>query len=405
MTGVSGSLTPDETTGAKAIRRLVVLALIAAPAAAQDKRPSDSRPTADAPNDKTAMRYSIVYTAEVQANADGGVRRGVRYLDNLDLQLSVDLDRAVGLTGSEVFVYALYNNGVSLSALAGDFQTISNIETGVRAVRLFEAWGQHTVGRASLRAGLYNLNGEFDTTTSSSLFVLSSHGIGADFSQSGQNGPSIFPVTSLAARADYRFGNVVVRAAVLDGVPGDPAHPAAVAAIKLSDRDGALLVAEAAWQRVGTKLAIGTWRYTARFDAYDGSSGYGNAGAYAIAERRFTGSDDRNVAGWLRFGIADTRYNPVASYLGGGIVASGPFAARADDAAGIAVAIASFGSHFRRAAPSPVDCREVIVEATYRGVITPLLTLQPNVQYVINPGGDPARGNASVIGLRVRLGR
>src|SRR3546814_3364842 len=35
------------------------------------------------------------------------------------------------------------------------------------------------------------------------LFIGSPHGIGTDFAQSGQNGPSIFPSTSLAARVQW----------------------------------------------------------------------------------------------------------------------------------------------------------------------------------------------------------
>ena len=73
------------------------------------------------------------------------------------------------------------------------------------------------------------------------LFVNPAHGIGTDFSQSGSNGPSIFPVTSLALRLQYRASaSTSLRLAVLDGVPGDPDRPGHTA-IKLGGGDRALL--------------------------------------------------------------------------------------------------------------------------------------------------------------------
>jgi porin len=162
------------------------------PALAQDERPT-GYPRSANERDGKPVEFSAVYTAELRANVNGGVEQGARYLDNLDLQVAVDAERVLGWRGARLFAYAIYNNGRSLSELAGDFQTISNIETGIRAARLFEAWIEQDLGgRGSLKAGLYNLNSEFDTTQSGGLFLLSSHGIGPDFSQSGRSGPRYF---------------------------------------------------------------------------------------------------------------------------------------------------------------------------------------------------------------------
>src|SRR3546814_14121631 len=89
-------------------------------------------------------------------NVAGGHRRGARYLDNLDLVFEADLDRLAGWTGAQLHVYGLYNNGRSISELAGDTQAVSNIEAGVRALRLYEAWIDQKIGdagRAEERSG------------------------------------------------------------------------------------------------------------------------------------------------------------------------------------------------------------------------------------------------------------
>lgn len=368
--------------------------------------------------DAPAVDLSAVYTFDVWRTASGGLRRGWHYLDNLDVTLTVDAERAFGWSGATLFLYGLYNNGKSLTdELAGDLQVVSNIDAGVEAVRLYEAKVEQRFAgdRASVKVGLYDLNSEFDTNDSNSLFINSSHGIGPDFSQSGQNGPSIFPVTSLAVRADYRITeNWLVRAAVLDGVPGDPKRPKRTA-VNLGNGDGALLVAELEYSDGMTKAAVGHWRYTARFVDILASQVAevpikrgGNDGLYLFVERKLTGAtkDGPGLSAWARLGFADENLNPIEQYAGGELVYTGLVPGRAEDQLGLAVASVGLGQPYRRAlelAGEASDARETNLELTYRAALTPWLTLQPNVQYVINPGSNPALRDGRVVGVRVEV--
>ena len=45
--------------------------------------------------------------------------------------------------------------------------------------------------------------------------------------------------------------------------------------------------------------------------------------------------------------------------------------------------------------------RETVIELTYERAIDDRLTVQPDVQYVINPGWDRALDNALVAGVRL----
>src|SRR4029079_15821498 len=105
------------------------------------------------------------------------------------------------------FLYGLYNNSNSISEKVGDLQGISNIETGVEALRLTEAWIDQTFaeGHGSVRGGLYRVDGEFDAGEVRALFLHPSHGTGAEFGQTGQNGPSIFPGSSFGAPLNWKF--------------------------------------------------------------------------------------------------------------------------------------------------------------------------------------------------------
>ena len=311
-----------------------------------------------------AIDVSIAYTGEILGNTRGGVGRGARYLDNLDVTLTIDAERAFGWRGATLFAYGLYNNGRPFSDdLVGAAQGVSNIETGVRAARLYEAWIEQRFAsnRASLKFGLYDLNSEFDAIEAATLFLNPSHGIGPDFSQSGLNGPSIFPVTSLAVRGEVKLAcGWLVRAAVLDAVPGNPDRPKRTA-VKLGGGDGALGLVELNYLHDRTRAAIGYWRFTGRFGAIaaagfasDPPQSRGNHGLYAFVESRLTreGADERQgLAGWVRLGFANERLNPIRRYAGGGLSYTGPFNGRDEDQVGIAVGVAEFGGR-SVAAPS-----------------------------------------------------
>ena len=373
--------------------------------------PPSETPAAETP----AIDLVVVYTADVWHNARGGLRRGWRYLDNLDVTLTVDTERVMGWRGATLFVYGLYNDGQAFTGdLIGDLQGVSNIETGVRAVRLYEAWVEQRFGHASVKFGLYDLNSEFDEHVRGSLFLNSTHGLGPDLSQSGLNGPSIFPFTSLALRADYRIDERLrVRAAIVDAVPGDPSRPRRTV-IRLRAAEGALFIGEAEYRTPDTRAILGYWRYTARFvplgAAPPSGTHRGNDGLYMMVEQRLSRigmEGERGLAGWVRLGLADGRFNPIEQNLSGGLVYTGPSVARPEDQLGIAVSRAQFGARYRAAmaaAGTPSTRSEFSIEASYRAVLTPWLSIQPDFQYIINPGGDANLQDAVVFGLRTQVG-
>jgi porin len=357
--------------------------------------------------DSEALIVSATYTAEQWRQASGGLATGSRYLDNLDITIDADAERIVGIEGLQLFAYLLYNNGHSLNELTGAAQGVSNIEA-TDALRLYELWTQWDFGSGeqSLRFGLYDLNSEFDSIESAGLFVNPSHGIGPDISQTGHNGPSIFPVTSLGARFSKSWGSWSAQMAVLDAVPGDLDHPDRTT-IRLSGDEGALIVGEANYRSSAARFGVGYWRYTSDFDQHDGGVARDdNAGAYVVFEAPAFEHDSSNMNFFVRAGVANSHINPVDRYLGMGAVYSITSEAR-EHQIGIAVAVAEFGDAYRRLEASAghmTDARESIVELTYRVNVSDWLSLQPDVQYIRHPGVDSEASSAWVVGLRFEMG-
>ncbi|MGH8186951.1 MAG: carbohydrate porin [Steroidobacteraceae bacterium] len=346
------------------------------------------------------------------------MRTGTVHLDNLDATLAIDAERARGLPGVSAFAYLLYNNDASLSGdYVKDAMTVSNIDAP-EAVRLYEAWLQWESSAThgfSLRFGWYDLNSEFDVNDSRALFINSNHGVGHELGQTGANGPSIFPVTSLAVRAAWSSApSWRVLAAVFDGVPGDPDHPSSNR-IQICGDEGAVGIVELQWagERV-TKLSLGHWRYSAEFEDIRSAQNEGfrprndNRGTYAAVEVALDGSRSADPAtlGFVRYGVANDRINEFADSWGVGIRRRGVFAARPHDEFGIAYGRTRVSDAVRRFGALTGQLRDIDesgVELTYRAAITDWLTVQPDIQYIVNPSADRALDDSLAIGLRLEF--
>lgn len=377
-----------------------------------------SSPSRACAGDGCGAELALIYTGEPIANLDGGLKTGGTYLNTLDVILEADLERSFGIPGLTVVLYGLYNAGQFSEDYVGDAQGVSNIDAPDE-VQLYEAWVEWVPGGegVSVKAGLYDLNSEFDVIDTAGLFINSSHGMGAEYAQSGLNGPSTYPDTSVALRLRDAVGaGGYWQAALLDGSPSDPdnrdnspSHD-----ISFSSDEGALLAAEAGWSGGDwNKIALGAWGYTASFHTLTGTTPSGeplkrdgNAGIYGILDRNLWQGGQATLAGFLRVGYAAPRFNQFSSYLGTGASLSGFWAARAEDQLGLAVATAFTGSDFRESQQAEgfgADDYEMNIELTYRAPVTEWLVLQPDLQYIINPGTDPTLDNALTVGLRFVL--
>jgi porin len=187
-------------------------------------------------------------------------------MNRAQLAVTLAADR-LGVSGLALHVQVFNSSGSSLSAHTGDIQTADAIEA-IPMTRLFEAWIEQRFGsedhNIALRAGLMDVNADFDSIVAANWLLNSSHGIGADIARSGLNGPSVYPVSSLGLRAGWTPDrHWTTRVALLDGVPGDPGHPGTFVTARLAPESGALVIGQEdyRWSETG-RMAIGFWRYS-----------------------------------------------------------------------------------------------------------------------------------------------
>ena len=377
-----------------------------------------------------AIAFELLYRADLVSNVAGGLKRGKTALGQLDVKFDFDLNKLIGWDRVSLGFHGIANHGGKPnSRYVGSSQGVNNIEVDTPAAKIFQAWiqKQWLDDKLSVRFGLYDLNSEFYVSHSSGIFLHPSSGIGPEFSQTGLNGPSIFPTTSVGLRARYRpTPETYLQAVVLDGVPGDPNNPRGTH-IQFNKGDGTLRVVEAGYlpqQSKKTqqlilkagKYAVGAWSYTARFAdltevdvAGDPMMRKGNSGFYVLGEQMLYRGEripDSHACGFIRYGKANADFNPLSSYFQTGLVFTGMIPGRIEDQFALAYSRAHTGRKYRVAALNAgqqTTLHESVWEVTYRASLTPWLTIQPNFQYVINPGADAQIKNATVLGVRFEL--
>lgn len=357
----------------------------------------------------SAIAFSGGYTVDVAGVVSGGLAKRGRALDDLQIGADVDFDKAVGWKGGRAHVLLLNNSGAMPNDDAGTLQGVNNIEVSRQRARLFEAWVEQGFGdKASVLIGLYDLNSEFYANDSAGLLLAPAFGIGSELAATGPNGPSIFPSTALSARVRWTPNeHVYTQAAVINadaGVLGDPGG------ICTRFEHGLLTIAEAGWQGRG-KVAIGAWRYTKKqADIRDLTpEGYPAArtaqGAYVLLERQLSGQDEdaaRKTTAFARLGLSD---GDTTAFRGGwqaGLLVERVFESRPDSAFSIGVNQAFLTGKFRANALDEgqhLTRAESAVEVTYSDKVGPV-TIQPDLQYIRNPGADGGVGHALVATMR-----
>jgi porin len=365
-------------------------------------------------------QLGALYVGDALANVHGGFREGSAWIDYLELAAAFDAGRALGIEDLTLFASVIRTNPPTFSKrYVGDAMLVSNIDSE-DALRVFEAWfdwGFEARGAGSVRVGLYDLNSEFDTTESRGLFINSAYGIGQELSQTGRNGPSIFPVSALAARLAWTPADPwLIEFAVVDGVPGDPGGTHR-SRWHLSRSEGALLIGEiTAAAGPVAQLSLGHWRYTEQFAGVgpvvqDGTVELerDNRGTYVTAEfkpRTEPGPGSPRWSAFVRAGEASARVNVFERHVAAGVVVAWPWPGPRRSTLGLAASEARVGADYRslqHRTGRDLARYERNVELTWRVPIGNHAVLQPDVQYVVNPSAERRIPNAWVVGVRVEL--
>ena len=380
-------------------------------AAAAQEQSGELAPPKQAPA-APAVKLSASYSVDANAVVAGGTERGAAYLGKIALLADGDLERLIGLRDSHVHVSIIDIHGVGLSGrYLGNIATVSGIEAEP-AIRLNQLWVDAGLGgTARLRVGKFAAAPTFMTSDTAAFFINSTFGwpaiAASDLPQGGPSWPLSAPGVMLTGgpTPGLRFA-----AAVFAGTPSgsdaaDPQRSDGHGFKAFRTKGAPLLFGELAFDRGPIVVKVGGWRHTgtfARTDRPESRFVRGNWSVYAITDWAINPKASfRQLSLFSRVAFAPGDRNPVPFYVDAGAVVKAPFARRPDDAVGLGwslIGLARAPQTRRRPAP------EQVVEMSYLATVNPHLSLQPNIQLVIDPANADRR-SALVAGLRIVLQR
>ncbi|PRC94926.1 carbohydrate porin [Solimicrobium silvestre] len=414
---------------------------------------------------KYGMTLSVQETSESLGNVTGGTQKGFNYDGLTQAVLQLNTQRAFGLYGGLLNISALQIHGQNVSANnLQTLQTASGIEAD-RGFRLWEMWYDQKFldeDRLDVKIGQQSVDQEFIVSSNALMFVNTMFGWPMLPSADMPGGGPAYPLSALGARISARPVNgLTILAGVFNGSPvgnkpGDPEQQnqhgvnfplgnGTLSMVELQFAYPALgsMVQADETPPLGWTYRVGAWYNSEMFNdqRFDqnglslsnpnsnqvAAQHHGNFSYYAVADHliwRDATELNRTVALFARVMATPlTDRNLVDGSLNAGIVLHCPFAYRTDDTLGFGVGYAHVSkqasaldrdTNYYSSTNMPVRSGEKFAELTYQYQVKPWLQLQPDIQYVVNPGGgvtnpdnpnNPSQRikNELVLGLRTNI--
>lgn len=352
------------------------------------------------------LNTSADFVQDYFRDLSGGLSRGSGAPSALHLSATLD-SRYWGASGADrLYLDLLGTGGTSISNRAGDLQGLDNVEA-TNTARVFAAWYEHSFAGSgtSVRLGVQDYNALFDTLDNAALFINSSPGLDPSISQIGI---STFPEPALGAVAQWQGRKgLYALAGVYDGTPGLPGHPYGTH-LEWRGGDGAFSALEGGVSGGGDnpyKLGMGLWHDSRHFTDPRGRTRDTNQGGYLIGERTIPAGTDGlpwKTGVYFQLGLASPSRNVIDHYLGGGLTLTGILASRPDDQLGLALARAHTSTSYRNTT-ADASTAETVFELSYQAVLGTHFSLQPDLQYILDPGASNAVKNAWLLGARAEL--
>jgi porin len=378
------------------------------------------------------ITFDTQYAAEVWGNPAGGVRGGAVYTGLMTFQGNIDLQKLLGWRGASFSTRWYWLSGHDISAqYVGDNFGVSNI-SGSPTVRMNELWFQQNFlgDRISIRVGQMGADSEFYVSTYSVVFLNSALSWSPTLFTNIPNGGPVYPMGTPGIRLTLTPVNwLSYLGAVFQGNPFAQDVNRYGFRWDLSSSNGYFSIHELNFrmnQESGSSSLPGTFKLGGWFDtAPDLNASTAqpwNYGFYFVADQMlyrvqetgFTPVDNKDnqaapvsvinkgLGIFTHVGVAPRNSSLINFYIDGGLNYKGLLPTRDHDILGLAIAYGHLSNNLPNSQGRSDRGYEIVLETTYEIELTPWLSLQPDVQYVIHPSGTNI-ANALVLGARTTL--
>jgi len=341
----------------------------------------------------------FTFTSITFTNMSGGLRTGSRWGGFMDFGADLSFEKMWGWTGGSFHLNFHWWQGdqpsQELIGLLG-FDDLSGLEAS-NAFRLYHLYFQQEFqdGDYLFKIGQLNLDADFEVSDYAELFLNNSFG-----DMPSRAAASNAPVYPLAAPGLYFQAKPWKEWVVRTGVYTSDAGEDIVSNIgfdwTISGPAGFSILLEVALKRnffglPGT-YKLGGMYSTAKLEQLGSSNTVkGNVDLYVVADQALL-LDEKNtplLGAFVRVGTNPLKdRTQIGLHAGAGLNWFGPISGRSKDTLGIAVSYNRFTESFIQSSltdDQKVSKQETILEITYQAVLTPWLTLQPDIQFVFDP--------------------
>jgi porin len=389
--------------------------------------------------DDSGVEFSASYTNNIAANPVGGRSRGFAYADNFSVGLQLDLEKIVGWQGATFTLSALDRNGSNLSARhIGNQFTVQQVY-GSQTISWFSLHLEQSFwdDQASIKVGRFAVGDDFGSSPLYWLYM--NNGIDGNPQALPVNtGFSSYPASVWGARLRVEptpewFG----MAGVYQTTPTN-LYTSHGLDWRIGSSDGVLFIAQAGWTPEFFKKPVAALSSAAKgknatppaqadmrglpghywFGAYFSPWEYetfGSGGTIANSYGFYWHADqmvyqeapgsDEGLTLWSAFVLSPQQSIAKLPFqANAGMVYRGLLPSRDKDTTMLGFVYGDFSDDYAavsRAAGDGNPTWEIALEAGYRVQLSEFLYLQPNLQWILNPGGTGDIPDALVLGAQI----
>ena len=338
-----------------------------------------------------------IYTGEVFSNETKGIdgRRESEYRGLFDFLVSYETGDKSRWKGLSFLLHFQEGHGKGLTErVVGDYQWLSNIDdrSEFSQISEFIVSQSFAEGRAVLKIGKEDVSSDFNVVNSAVDFINSSFGLLPNvpmptFPHQGLGISGLFNITdNMSFNAGFFDGESLGTRAGFDTM--------------FDGGEEFFFIGEWCYSYLPEnrgRIKAGFWQHGGRFILEREISTISrdeHFGVYFLMEQSIIagGENKKSLDGFMQYSYAEDSISMFPHYFGAGLKLGGISAKRKNDNLGIAFATILVNSKV------PKTRDETAVEFYYKFVLNDRITFQPDIQYIINPGGSDRK--TLVSGLR-----
>lgn len=377
--------------------------------------------------------FSSTYTTDVLGNVTGGMKQGARYDHSMGWDVNFDLEKFVGMVGTQFHISGLWRQGQNLSKAVIGNDLVTSTIYGHEQFRFYFLYLEKSLfdNRLNIRIGRIATGDDFAASPLYGTFVSNAVD-GVPISIPINLFFTVYPTATWGARAKFDLNkDFYILSAIYNGDKGVEYDKFYGLDFSLRLKEGLAFAQELAYvpdKGVGPDQLPGHYKAgiyyngAVRRDLYSDINGnsyavsglprkkhIGDYNVYIHADQMIYREKDTKDEGLTPLAVVTLgpdNMNKFPFFIMGGLVYKGLIPTRDNDVTGFELVYTKYSDKLKesqQSVGSSPQKYEIMFEFTHKIMITKWMYMQPDLQYIIQPGGTGNIDDALVLGFQFGL--